>query len=194
MRFGKLVKGKRIIVVSQGAPIQGFRFLQHDMAPESYPLLMKEIGHIRNCHIFHYSEKKDDGVKMPLYGFERSTFLTLLDRENQENEMPPMKTWWRFLYKKTLKKNNIVVHDKINHQFNNMLPDGTYQIRIDVLYPSGANGQDFAYSGYFTTANSPASQPAVLPSITHYPQLGYSLDDSGGQRKWKLSNRYNPVE
>ncbi len=72
------------------------------------------------------------------------------------------------------------------------LPTGTYQIRIDVLYPSGASGQDSAYSGYFTLQNQ-------SPSITvTYPAGGEQLQYNTGKDvdfrvNWATSNYSNTV-
>jgi hypothetical protein len=53
--------------------------------------------------------------------------------------------------------------------YDSTLPTGTYQIQIDVAYPSGKSGQNTAYSGYFTLQNN-------SPKITvTYPNGGEQL-------------------
>ena len=72
------------------------------------------------------------------------------------------------------------------------LPTGTYKIRIDVRYPSGASGQGSASSGYFTLQNQ-------SPSITvTYPAGGEQLQYNTGKDvdlrvNWTTSNYSNAV-
>lgn len=68
--------GKKLLIVSHGAPVQAMRVLQHKVVPENYVSFISGNNYIRNCHIFHYfSPKKDVGIT-PMYLFERSMFLT----------------------------------------------------------------------------------------------------------------------
>lgn len=66
---------KRVLVVSHGAPLQAFRVLQHSVVPSQYISFVNGKNYIRNCHIFHYFDKKGDGPSVPMYSFERSVFL-----------------------------------------------------------------------------------------------------------------------
>lgn len=66
---------KRVLVVSHGAPLQAFRILQHNIASYQYIPFLNGKNHIRNCHIFHYFNKKGNDSDVPMYSFERSVFL-----------------------------------------------------------------------------------------------------------------------
>ncbi len=54
----RMYSGKRILLVSHGAPLQAFRVLQHQIEPADYKSFISGKNYIRNCHIFHYSNKK----------------------------------------------------------------------------------------------------------------------------------------
>ena len=64
----------RVLVVTHGGPIQAFRVLQHEITPAQYPNFISGNNYIRNCHIFHYFEKKAGNAGFPRYRFERSLY------------------------------------------------------------------------------------------------------------------------
>ena len=67
--------GKRILIVSHGGPIQAIRVLQHNVNQTSYASFISGNNYIRNCHIFHYFSKKNDGCLLPMYEYEHSLYL-----------------------------------------------------------------------------------------------------------------------
>lgn len=72
-------KGKRLILISHGAPVQAMRLLQHRIAESDYLRFIGGNNYIRNCHVFHYFARKDNGGNLPMFGFERSAFLNADD-------------------------------------------------------------------------------------------------------------------
>jgi broad specificity phosphatase PhoE len=68
-------RGKKLLLVSHGAPIQALRVLQHRVFGSEYLPFVSGNNYVRNCHIFHYFSPKDGGNDLPLFKFERSAFL-----------------------------------------------------------------------------------------------------------------------
>lgn len=66
---------KRILLVTHGAPLQAFRVLQHNISPSRYTSFVNGENYLRNCHVFHYSEKKGSADNIPMYSLERSAYL-----------------------------------------------------------------------------------------------------------------------
>lgn len=69
-------EGKKLLLVSHGAPIQALRVLQHRVTSSAYLQFIGGNNYLRNCHILHYFAPRgsgDDGL--PSFGFERSAFL-----------------------------------------------------------------------------------------------------------------------
>ena len=62
------------LAVSHGGPVQAFRVLQHGITRAQYPSFISGNNYIRNCHIFHYFEKKSRNAAFPRYRFERSLY------------------------------------------------------------------------------------------------------------------------
>jgi len=75
----KLISSKRVLVVSHGGPLQAFRVLQHQVKPSRYVEFIGGDNYIRNCHIFHYLEKRNGKRNFPMYSLEWSIFL---DKDN----------------------------------------------------------------------------------------------------------------
>jgi broad specificity phosphatase PhoE len=74
-RIKKIGKGKRILIVSHGAPLQAFRVLQYEIDPSHYVSFISGGNYIRNCHIFHYFAKKNGTSDIPMYSIERSVYF-----------------------------------------------------------------------------------------------------------------------
>jgi broad specificity phosphatase PhoE len=74
-RSAASIRGKRILIVTHGGPMHGFRFLQRRLAPSQYIPFCSRVGYIRNCHIFHYYSKRNESDEIPLFDFERSVFV-----------------------------------------------------------------------------------------------------------------------
>lgn len=74
-KVGSLVSSKRVIIVSHGGPLQAFRVLQHQVEPHRYTEFISGDNYIRNCHIFHYLNKRNGDNDFPMYSLERSIFL-----------------------------------------------------------------------------------------------------------------------
>ncbi len=70
-----VTSGKRVLIVSHGAPLQAFRVLQHKVEPSRYTAFINKGDYIRNCHIFHYLVRKDESADIPMYSLERSAYL-----------------------------------------------------------------------------------------------------------------------
>lgn len=69
-------KGKRMLIVSHGAPIHALRVIQHRIADPEYLQFIRDNRFIRNCHIFHfYGLDGSDNEDLPLFRFERSAYL-----------------------------------------------------------------------------------------------------------------------
>jgi broad specificity phosphatase PhoE len=66
--------GKKILLVSHGAPIQAFRVLQHKIDDSKYVDFINKDW-MRNCHIFHYYAPLDTCGNIPQYTMERSVHL-----------------------------------------------------------------------------------------------------------------------
>lgn len=71
------VSAKRVILVSHGGPIQALRVLQHQIEPSSYSAFISGENYIRNCHVFHFSSKKNEDNDIPLYSLEKSAYFDL---------------------------------------------------------------------------------------------------------------------
>lgn len=67
-------EGKKLLLVSHGAPIQALRVLQHRIASSVYLKFISGDNYIRNCHILHYFAPRSGG-DLPSFRYERSAFL-----------------------------------------------------------------------------------------------------------------------
>ncbi len=82
---------------------------------------------------------------------------------NEQNGDYPVNIW-------LLNQNNQIIKLIANNtpdtgnyvwMYDSTISTGSYQIQIDVLYPSGKSGQNTAYSGFFTLTAPSASTPTI---------------------------------
>jgi len=68
--LSRIASMQRVLIVSHGAPMQAVRVLQHGITPDSYTSFIGN-DYLRNCHIFHYTSKKDEANGISMYSVER---------------------------------------------------------------------------------------------------------------------------
>ena len=87
---------------------------------------------------------------------------------NEQNGNYPVNIWLLDQNNQVVRTIGTNVPDSGSYSwgYDSSLANGTYQIRIDVLYPSGVSGQNSANSGYFTISQSPLSQVPTIYTFT----------------------------